>query len=920
MDRAEGWSFARIAHGPAYWISPDLTRELIAGEVIVAGPTSKGVVRASQLGETLLHWFHFCPDLFSGLLSLSEHHFFRMVVQKSGGRVQILPPEHLVGARFAALVAEGKPAHSLLQRCRVLDAALLYFADDLKAHRIPSARETSAHGRFKQLVEHMTDYEIINYTPLQLAELSGCSPRHFSRLFRERFGVSPRDKQIEFRLLKAQQLLATTNDKIIHVAIDSGFRNLGLFNALFKRHLGLTPSEWREKQAKVGAKRSRAVILAVLAGLVLPASGAEPGPVFTPPPPLTPVPIAAESNATHAGFSTLRPSASVSTNAASVTPTNAAALAPAKPATVAIQGYEVYGNTLLSEQIVKSNLVKYVGPAKTAEEIKAAKASLQMAYWDRGFVTVSVVFPPQTLTNGCFVRLNVIEGRLATINVVSNRFFTASNVRRTLPSLQTNTFLNNLIFQQELDRANANRDRQIYPVIGEGPEPRTSSLTLRVKDRLPLHGRVELNNNATPGTPDLRLNLAAQYNNLWQLEHQIGVQYSFSPQEFKEGSYRLWEQPMVASSSAFYRLPLSPVNGAPPARPYAVGDFGYDEVTKRFRAPAAAENSELLFYASHSSSDTGQTLISESLNPASIPTSGTLQVSDRLYNQTLTENENLGARWLHPLPTLWGIRSSLAAGLDFKKYKATSAQNREFDANFYVPSHGEVGPPFDSFPSSTTSSKQTLVNSINYLPVQVSWDGSEMDSHGNTMLNLSQSFNCASVISDPADFRAVTGSPKGDGNYYIANAGVTREEKIYHDWAIRFHTDGQWANQPLISNEQFGLGGAAGVRGYQDGQNYGDSGWRVQFEPHSPQLNLGLAGSPVPLFARVAGFVDYGQVYLVNPGPRPGTISMLGVGATLNLSLGQHFDFRTILGVPLLDVPGRQAGSVRILFGLGAQF
>src|SRR5260370_34360313 len=97
---------------------------------------------------------------------------------------------------------------------------------------------------------------------------------------------------------------------------------------------------------------------------------------------------------------------------------------------------------------------------------------------------------------------------------------------RELPSVHTNQILNGLVFQQELDRANANRDRQIYPVINPGPDPGTSALDLNIKDRLPLHGRVELDNYSTPQTPELRVNAAGQYNNLGQLEHQLGVQYS----------------------------------------------------------------------------------------------------------------------------------------------------------------------------------------------------------------------------------------------------------------------------------------------------------------------------------------------------------------------------------------------------------
>ena len=49
--------------------------------------------------------------------------------------------------------------------------------------------------------------------------------------------------------------------------------------------------------------------------------------------------------------------------------------------------------------------------------------------------------------------------------------------------------INSHVFQRELDLANANRDRQVYPVIGPGLEPGTSELTLKVKDRFPLHAR-----------------------------------------------------------------------------------------------------------------------------------------------------------------------------------------------------------------------------------------------------------------------------------------------------------------------------------------------------------------------------------------------------------------------------------------------
>ena len=88
---------------------------------------------------------------------------------------------------------------------------------------------------------------MINHTPAQLASLCGCSGRHFNRLFRSCFGISVRARQTELRLLKARQLLTETEKKVLEIAVDSGYRNLSLFNLLFKRQFGMTPSETRRK-------------------------------------------------------------------------------------------------------------------------------------------------------------------------------------------------------------------------------------------------------------------------------------------------------------------------------------------------------------------------------------------------------------------------------------------------------------------------------------------------------------------------------------------------------------------------------------------------------------------------------------------------------------------------------------------------
>jgi AraC-like DNA-binding protein len=50
-------------------------------------------------------------------------------------------------------------------------------------------------------------------------------------------------------LQHACQLLKDPGKKILNIANESGYQNTGLFNAMFKRRFGVTPTEWRRRNA-----------------------------------------------------------------------------------------------------------------------------------------------------------------------------------------------------------------------------------------------------------------------------------------------------------------------------------------------------------------------------------------------------------------------------------------------------------------------------------------------------------------------------------------------------------------------------------------------------------------------------------------------------------------------------------------------
>lgn len=866
------WSFVRVTQGFGYLFQKSKPCDLTQGQIVLLRGPGPVTIRASQLGPMTLAGYSIKLGQLHGYLTASELRQLEKLAADHQLHTRHYASDHEISRLFAELWEAQNDYPAIGLRARMLEVFSLAISEDLAGPISLDLPHPSARARFENLMKELPEAELHLQSTQSLARRCGCSERHFSRLFSEFFGRSFRAKQIELRLSRAQQLLRDSDAKIIDVAYESGYRHLGLFNLVFKQRFGLTPTQWRHKHRK---RQPRAVTHAVF-------------------------PIAL--------------SFLFAWTAAQLTMATALFGADAPPSpTFEVRGYEVLGNSLLPQSTLDIIFQDHVGPAVGMESVRQALGELQLAYRGRGFATVSVTLPQQTLTNGV-VKIQVTEGRLAEILVLGQRHYSSNNVRRALSGLRTNLLLNSLVFQQELDRANANRDRQIYPQLGPGPEPGTSTLTLKVKDRLPLHARAELNNASTPGTPDLRFNTAVQYNNLWQYDHQIGLQYGFSPEKYKAADHLPWrffDQPSVANYSVFYRAPLG---GDAVPRDYTVGEFGFDEVSKRFKAPALPGRSEWVAYASRSTIDSGILRYSNfSTN------TGTSNFSDETYQQNLTANLNAGFRLVQPL-RLGENMSSLSLGLDFKQYSL-----RHFETNVISDIPIPPPPPAQAPPPTIIRNAvpldQPVRHEVNYLPITVAWDLLRPDRRGLTSFSLNQSFYVGGLLDGNKAFADAGYTSDVGANYYVLNASLARDQKLGKDWVFRVRADGQWASSPLLSNEQYGIGGLAGVRGYREGQDYGDTGWRTAWEIHPPPMDIGLVDGTMPMFLRPQIFTDYGERYLLHDSPsRAGRESFWGTGFAINATIGERVDLRSYFSWALKDAAGVRAGHFQLGFNLAAQF
>jgi hemolysin activation/secretion protein len=196
----------------------------------------------------------------------------------------------------------------------------------------------------------------------------------------------------------------------------------------------------------------------------------------------------------------------------------------------AVMEYRVLGNTLLAPRDIESVLYPLLGENKQLSDVEAARAALEKLYHDRGFGTVFVDIPPQEVHEG-IVRLRVTEATIHERKIDGARYFSERAITAALPASEVGTVPNLPELQQQLAAVNSQTpDRSVVPVLKAGPVPGTMDLELKVSDKLPLHGSLELNDYYTADTRPLRAIGALSYGNLFQDFDQVSLQYQDSPQ------------------------------------------------------------------------------------------------------------------------------------------------------------------------------------------------------------------------------------------------------------------------------------------------------------------------------------------------------------------------------------------------------
>lgn len=167
-----------------------------------------------------------------------------------------------------------------------------------------------------------------------------------------------------------------------------------------------------------------------------------------------------------------------------------------------------------------------------------------------------------------------------------------------------------------------------------------------------------------------------------------------------------------------------------------------------------------------------------------------------------------------------------------------------------------------------------------------------------------------------------TGSPtlsraNGHSDFTTIAGELSRVQRLGTQFSVAASISGQFAFDPLLSSQQFGLGGRRYGRGYEPSELTGDNGLAVSIEPR-----FDLPRGPLPFGVQLYAFYEVGTVWAKAPlAGQPGHESLSSAGGGVRLSIAPHISVDFELAKPLThDIASRGNRSWRPLFDVSVSF
>ena len=249
-----------------------------------------------------------------------------------------------------------------------------------------------------------------------------------------------------------------------------------------------------------------------------------------------------------------------------------------------------------------------------------------------------------------------------------------------------------------------------------------------------------------------------------------------------------------------------------------------------------------------------------------------------------------GARLVKPLPVIGPVFHNLTLGLDYKDFEDT------------VSPTGDDG----------------FVTPISYAKFVTAYGGYVTLADASVNYNLETNFGVRAFGNTEKEFENKRFQAKP--NFIFLRLNTRVEQPAVIGSKMVFALSVQVASGPIVSNEQFSLGGAETVRGYVETQVLADDALQASLSLFSPSLHRYTA---VDWFndLRLFMFADAGYARILEPLPeQPGDASLASVGLGLEFASPLGIESTVAWAYPLIDNDDIRPGESRVHVGFAYEF
>jgi hemolysin activation/secretion protein len=275
----------------------------------------------------------------------------------------------------------------------------------------------------------------------------------------------------------------------------------------------------------------------------------------------------------------------------------------------------------------------------------------------------------------------------------------------------------------------------------------------------------------------------------------------------------------------------------------------------------------------------------------------------------------IGERAVFTLPSLEGLFHTISVGMDYKSFGQI------------VSLGGSAGAAC----ASGTGTASCFSSPITYYPLVASYSATFKNDKFATQLNASLTYNVRPMGSNPGEFDNKRFD--ASANFTHFNLDVSHTQELPEGFQAYARVQGQLADGPLVSSEQFSLGGLDTVRGYLESEVLGDNGVVGTVEMRSPDLGGFLqknikneTGEGPPRFNtfnewRFFAFLDSGEAVVMNPlSEQQSRFSEWSYGIGTRFKFFDHINGMVVGSMPMVTQTSTHAGDPRVNFRIWGEF